>query len=180
MSFLNTDKIKVFPSTRRVGTQVDARLMTEASMVGLINQLINKKGFIITPKLNTETGYDPAKEFEFNIHGYYFRINQASDITTLVGNAGLNKIVYAHIAVDNSSTTQYHELIGQDDTNVYKGLYIDLTPPDEFDAHLSNADYYHLKLFKANAAGTKWLIADESYAKFNESSVDLDIDGGIF
>ena len=77
MSYLNTQNINVFPSTKRSNKQVSARLMTEASIVGIINKLIDKEGFVIT---KNEDIY-PEHSFEFNIFGYYFIIDS---IQTLI------------------------------------------------------------------------------------------------
>ena len=65
MSYLNTQSINVFPSTKRSNKQVSARLMTEASIVGIINKLIDREGFVIT---KNEDIY-PEHSFEFNIFG---------------------------------------------------------------------------------------------------------------
>ena len=41
MSYVGSQNINVFPSTKRGQYQRDARLMTESSLVGLINELID-------------------------------------------------------------------------------------------------------------------------------------------
>lgn len=162
MANLNTADVKVFPSTRRVATQVDARLMTEASMVGIINQLINKDGFVITETFNE------SNPFEFNIYGYYFIVNQGSSITTLVSSG---TEIIASIKID--TTNGYYELVGQDNNNAYEGLNIGtsaVTPG-------SNQIVKSLKILeKVNGV---WQIPEASKVMFSQDNIDIiDIDGG--
>ena len=78
MSYVGSQNINVFPSTKRGQYQRDARLMTESSLVGLINELIDLKSFVITPiPSDTLQQSDP---FEFNIAGYYFKIDRLDSI----------------------------------------------------------------------------------------------------
>ena len=43
MAYLASNKIDVFPSTKRGNVQVSARLMSEASMVDIVNRLIDMR-----------------------------------------------------------------------------------------------------------------------------------------
>ena len=65
MSYLRTENINVFPSAKRSNKQVSARLMTEASIVGIINKLIDREGFVITKREDVRLDHS----FEFNIFG---------------------------------------------------------------------------------------------------------------
>ena len=161
MAYLGSSKVKVFPSTRRVATQVDARLITESSMVGIINQLIRKEGFVIT---DTYGANDP---FEFNIYGYYFWIEKGSDLTSLVS----GNDVYASIKIDTSN--DYHEIKGQDSSSQYQGLIIDGSAATAG----SNEIVKSLKILEK--VNNNWVIPEASKIMFKEENVDIDIDGGV-
>lgn len=159
MAYINSENIKVFPSTRRVATQVDARLMTEASMVGIINQLIGKNGFVITQSFNANN------PFEFNIFGYYFRVGQGSYVTSSFGSA---TEIWGKITLD---TTTYTELSGQDEDQVYKGLELVSSEPT------ASSTVKYLKLLEK--VGNTWRIPESSKLLFNDNQLDIDIDGGV-
>lgn len=170
MGYLSTDKIKVFPSTRRGREQVDARLMTEAAMVGIINQLVNKKGFIITQ----DDEYNLSNKFKFNIAGYYFEVDTAQDIFDAAGAASSNTKLYAKITIDESN--DYYELAGTDSNSQYQGIsfeYRSDTPSDSSSVSLVNK--YFLLFEKISGV---WIVANSSKLKFSDSDLDIDIDGG--
>ena len=64
-------------------------------------------------------------------------------------------------------STDYIELIGQDDNDVFNGLGIDDS---------STGGTYTLKLLEK--VGNNFVIPDESKFKFRDMSVDFIIDGG--
>ena len=72
MSNVASNQITVFPSTRRGTYQLSARQLSELRISGLINQLIDKEGFIIT----TEEDYSPESPFEFNLKGTILELHQ--------------------------------------------------------------------------------------------------------
>ena len=63
MSYLHTQSINVFPSTKRSNKQVSARVMTEASIVRIINKLLDREGCVITKNEDIS----PQHSWEFNI-----------------------------------------------------------------------------------------------------------------
>lgn len=172
MAFLRTEEVKVFPSTRRVNKQTSARLITEQSMVGLINQLVDSDGFVITTEVPNPVSSTDL--FEFNIHGYYFSVNFSSLLTL-----GTNwDDIWGVITLD--TTTDYIELVGQDTTTdqnpdenssyQYEGI--------NFQSSAStSANTYSLHLL--TKSGSTWIIPADSRIKFVESSLDIDIDGGV-
>jgi len=172
MPYINSDKIIVFPSTRRGANQQDARLLTEKSMAGIINQLIDLDGFIITPPEKISS----TNSFEFNIKGYYFKVNQLKDITDLFNTSTALKI-FGVITLDEGNG--YIELMGQDDTqgntqtSIYKGVSFS-------DTSSAAANTYSLQLlYRTSSSSTTWLVPENSRFKFISSSLNIDIDGGI-
>lgn len=166
MAYINANDIRVFPSTRRVHTQTDARLMTERSISGLINQLINTDGFVITEN------FDASAPFEFNIFGYYFNATTASAITSKFSTPTVGTIIYGIIKID--ITNEYHEIIGQDESDEYRGLIVDSTIPTAGE----NEEIHYLALLTYGSNG--WEIPESSKILFNQNRVDIiDIDGGV-
>lgn len=100
--YLGSDLVNVFPSTRRVYTQdFSPKLMTELAISRAINMLMDTDGFVISENLNL------TDQFEINIHGYYFQINNYSNITSLF-DASITTTIYASILIDKSNA--YPEL----------------------------------------------------------------------
>lgn len=171
-SYVASDKITVFPTTRRGSVQQDARLFTEKSVAGIINQLVDLDSFIITSK--DDVGLD--KPFEFNIRGYYFKVQRLRDITNLF-NESTSLTIYAVIYLDEGNN--YTELMGQDDSmggtnnTVYKGVTFNNTP-------ITGTNVFSLFLLsRSSSSSTVWEVPEESRYKFDKESLDIDIDGGI-
>ena len=173
MSYLHTQSINVFPSTKRSNKQVSARLMTEASIVGIINKLIDKEGFVITKKEDI----NPQHSFEFNIFGYYFIVDS---IQTLIDIDSYNdtpevKEIYGNIIIER--TGNYNELWGQDDddTQLYSGITFSTTPLVD-----STREIHSLLLLKRDTFDTEfdWYVPDESRIRFEFESISPDLDGG--
>lgn len=176
MSYLHTQDINVFPSARRGNKQVSARLMTEASIVGIINKLIDRKGFVITPALDIT----PTNSFEFNIFGYYFNVNPMQTILDLFDDTTLD--IYGAIIIER--TGNYNELWGQDEpdssnTNfVYKGIQFLSEEPTNSLLNNSNQELYYLWLLHRDGIDSNWYVPEQSRIKFEFSSLPPDLDGG--
>lgn len=180
---LNTENIKVFPSTRRLNKQVTARLMTESNIANLIYQLLDTEGFVVTDKKDT---YIDDEVFEFNIHGYYFVVDSAKYIFNIVENqlSSSATSIYAYIQVEQTVGSDYKELKGQDvdsstdgsaEYTLYKGVHFATEAP-ALSKNTETNKYYSLKLFeKVNGA---WKVPVESRVKFNQRSLNFDINGG--
>lgn len=173
--WLPSEDITVFPTTRRLVKQQDARLMTEKSLVGIINQLVDKDAFIITPK----SALDADSPFEFNIHGYYFCVEKLDDITSLFNEESPLEI-YASITLDTGNG--YTELLGQDDTlgdadadsaSVYRGVSFSSEQPSD------GSNTYYLKILERATTSDSWSCPELSFYKFVSNSLDFQIDGGI-
>lgn len=172
--YLTSDKINVFPSTRRTYSQTafSTRLMTESAIARLINKLIDYDGFVISEEINDNT------IFELNIYGYYFQItnfvaflnstfSSASDIyaSIIIDPSGSPSYQELYVPAENASATTFQGLIFSSDGNPSVTL-----PTNGF-----------LKTLKiAVKENSNWIIPDESRAKFNLRSVGLlEIDGGV-
>ena len=172
MSYIKSSNIEIFPSTRRADYQLSARLMSEARIAGIINQLVDKDGFVIT----SEDLYSIASPFEFNIKGYYFKV---TDLPALFQNFSDSTSIYAQIRLQ--SNEGYMEIVGQDDAHLsvpdgtdgyYYGVnFLSLQPATE-------ANSYFLKLFERASTSDSWSIVPSSWDKFNSTSLDFIVDGG--
>lgn len=182
MSYVQSDQIKVFPTTRRAKKQQDARLMTEKALAGIINQLIDKDAFIVTSKDNVSSN----NSFEFNIKGYYFEVSTLSDITNLFNTDTTNKYIYASIQLDTGNG--FTELLGQDDTlgetaedavSYYRGVEFTISNSE---TGPSGTNVYSLRILERTISGgniSTWYCPENSFYKFIGSSIDFNIDGGI-
>lgn len=176
---ITSDNIQVFPSTRRSSYQVSARLMSESSFTNIVNRLIDTDGFVITPDTDvatsqeshsTATAYDV---FEFNVHGYYFKI---SDIREVFNSFTSAISIYAKIVLDTPSFDSiYYELQGQDTNDGttenpnyhYYGV--------EFTSSLpSGSNTYYLKLFERAGTSSAWTVPSDSRIKFRYGLQSVD------
>ena len=162
MAYLNSSDIEVFPATRRTFNSSHARQVTEASLVGMINKLIDVDSFVVT-KLSSN--YSGSDIFSFNIHGYYFT-------TTLGKLTDLNYTdIYASIQIDvTSGTPSFYELLGQDVNDEYQGISFS-------DSEVTGNNIYCLHLLHNGDNG--WEVPYDSQVKFSPDSIDIKlIDGG--
>lgn len=164
MAYLGSGNIRVFPSTRRTHQSSHSRQVTEASLVGLINKLIDVESFVVT-KLTGEEGTDA--EFAFNITGYYF----ITELGYVVEQFQSATDIYATITIDTSgSVPEFYELEGQDVNNEYQGVEFTTTQQTG-----TNKYCLHI-LHKENGS---WVVPRNSQIKFSTDSFKLElIDGG--
>lgn len=161
-----SNKIKIFPSARRnFSGDRFSRLMSESTLVSLINKLVDKDGFVITSEFSSNS------PLEFNIHGYYFRI-ESDGISSLLSNSSN---VYATITLSEYTSNKgnaYLELVCADTNDVCTGV--------EFsDTAQTGTNKYCLQLLTKE--NNTWVIPEDSKVKFKGESViprEL-IDGGI-
>lgn len=163
MAYLNSDKIKIFPSAKRGVSRPYSRLTTEESFVRLVNKLIDTDGFVI--------GND-GTNLEFNIYGYYINAN----MTALSALFPSSTEIYAKIQLTTVGDNK--ELSGVDDPSdeEYKGVVFSDTATSPLPS-----DAYELKLLSRATTSDVWSIPKESSLKFNNDSFDLSIvvDGGV-
>lgn len=94
--YLTSGEVNVFPSTRRIFNQdFSSKLMTELAISRIINNLMSTEGFVISSQ--------PSTNFELNINGYYFLIDDASNIISLFSDDASVSEIYASIVIENSS-----------------------------------------------------------------------------
>lgn len=77
MAYINGNQLNIFPISNRTSKPYD-NWLTEFNLSSIINQLIGNDGFVITEKVTADN------PIEFNIGGYYFKVNPASSIKDAV------------------------------------------------------------------------------------------------
>lgn len=149
MANIDSSKVFVFPSSERGTTKPDARIFYEKNTTNLINQLLGKDSFVITPE------FDENNPFRFNIKGYYFEISTGQTIIDSATGSGSNIYAAIKIVVNNNLP----ELEGNDVAEKYTGLDIvrSATVP-------TTIDVTYLQLLKLE--GTNWVIPNESRIQF--------------
>lgn len=182
MAYIASEQITVFPTTRRDDHKSN-RLFSEASAVNLVNQLLDIKQFVISDEFNGSS----SESFEFNIQGYYFRIDTCAHLQAIVTSLGSPNEVWANITLtsgqeqDNNGSgdsgnpiEDFRELDGQDDSGEYQGVVF-----SNLDESGTGSNKYSLKILaKENNA---YVIPETSKVKFSMSRLfgDLkEIDGG--
>lgn len=164
MAYAQSSNILVFPTTKRGDNQRSARLLSEQSLVSIINQLVDEQAFVISKEYSTG-------EFQFNINGYYFKVLNMGAIISAVGSSANE--VWANISMTETSAgpDNFIELDGQDDGGEYKGVVFTSSAQ-------SSADFSLKLLSKVNNI---WTIPRESQIRFDANTVfgDLTVDGGV-
>lgn len=154
MANIASNEVFVFPNSERGTSKPEARIFYEKNTTNLINQLLGKDSFVITPE------FDENNPFRFNIKGYYFEISKGQTIITSATGSGSN--IYATIKIKDNNNLP--ELIGTDDKGNYTGLEIvrSENPPTD-----SSKDYIfaYLKLLTTTDEAN-WSIPDESRIQF--------------
>lgn len=169
--YANSTNIVVFPTTKRELNDRKSRLLTEQNLVDIVNRLLDVRSFVITKNFV----YNGS--FEFNIHGYFFKIANIGTLVDLIVNSELsnglvlnnNTCIYANI--HTFVTGDYEELYGSDDNGSYDGVVFTINNP------LSNTDKW-LKILKYSTELEEWVVPSESYAKFSGISLTSPIDCG--
>lgn len=98
MKFIESDKIKVFPSAyRNTDKDVKAKLFSEDNITAISYNLLDKDGVVLTPK---QPLILEGHSLSFILHGYLFTIDnflaEISDITN-------TDKIYAYIELDTAS-----------------------------------------------------------------------------
>ena len=170
--YINSNQIKVFPSAKRNHSNDPfSRLMSESTLVSIVNRLVDTDGFVITES------YSDSDPFEFNVFGYYFNVTSGSAITSSFSS---NDVIYAVIQISGATgpgqnPLTFQELTGVDNpfnpsdarTAVYEGVDFVSALPSGIDNDPSK--HYLMILQKVNNV---WSIPQSSQIKFNT-------DGGI-
>lgn len=158
MANLQSDKIKIFPSARRInGEDPFSRLMSESTLTSIINQLLNVNGFVITQNDDTTEAIDTSKPLEFNLHGYYVKVE---DVPSLLSNFTNDTQIYASIELsvntNDLNNLNYVELVATDtggDDSKFKGVNFTNTEP-------SGTNVYSLLILRK--VNGNWEIPNET------------------
>lgn len=196
--YVSSKYIKVYPTAYRGTIEVgqeqyaynpESRLNSEFNIVNKNRQLSFKDSFIIKackPFLAASFPENPSEEdykIEFNIWGYWFRLNAPGlkEIANYIKNLETTpENIYAKImvrkannAVDNPVTSEYTgteyeawSLFNQNSIESVSAIILDnlgifygisFTTTDEVDPSDENKDYYHfLKILHKNSNDSKW------------------------
>lgn len=193
--YLSSTSVKVFPLGRpRSNSSLDitSRIFYEQNVANLIKQLIDTQGFIIND-FTIDTNGRLSSELEINIGGYYFKINNSTQLLPLNENNYLINssnspitnanpaYIYACIDLTENNTTTSNplEIIGQDSDNLYQGLIIEAstTSPETYLSHTYQVPILDV-ITDSNGTITNITIHQNSYFKFDTQSLNITgIDG---
>lgn len=179
MAYLSSENVRVFPSTKRGSKQVTARLLSEQTISSIVNKFLDTDGFVIT----NEEDFALENPLEFNIHGYYFWVNNVQAIINSLPST--STLIYANIILKEEGN--YLQLQGQDDetidpttsivtASIYQGLNFTSQTPLQPQA---DEEVHYLLLLKRDSSESDWYIPADSRYKFTKESLDIEIDGGI-
>lgn len=179
--YINSDSIKVFPSTGRGIKQPSARLLSEKSFTSITYDLIDFDGYVMT-KVGQSLSLPNDGILTFIIGGYYFEAVMTDLIGDLPSNANdiyatikLKTVINPNTEGNLGTSDVVPILQGQDslegESYEYQGLSFTSVPYEQDD---NDAIFYSLKvLTKQNGV---WVIPEESIYKINTVRV---VDGGI-
>lgn len=169
-----SNKIKVFPSTRRAmadSTYRESRLLSEGAMVDTNNRVLDKTSFVITN--NVTDAVDLSSTFEFVVFGYHFTVDSVSDILSTIEPSLLvdGVSIYASIEIDTEGGVS--ELIGQDEDDEYNGVTFSTVEPT-----VAQNEYVlkYLKILVKDSGN--YFVPSESIEKYDIAKMMGSIDCG--
>ena len=166
---INSDSVKIFPSTKRADQQHSSRALTQAALVGLVNQLLDRQSFVISQNDDNEIFNLQNNQFiQVNICGYYFKV-RTSQITSFIGDTSIQSIYLCAKFLQGSSAYSVEylprmNLIGNDQSYI------------QFDGQMdSNQKVQGLKLSDTEISTNGWksiliLEKSENYWKIPSGS----------
>ena len=142
---IQSNNIRVFPTTQRENADPSAKFTTEYNLTSLLNKLLDRKAFVITSDEDLKKGYKVAEgkidSLEFNIMGYFFTISNleltqiitaSSPISGYIDAAiEIKKQDYVEISTGQHEFKNWWQLKGTDEDNNYSGLSFQTAPLDE-------------------------------------------------
>lgn len=176
MSILS-QKIKVFPSTRRASANSlyrESRLVSEGAVVETNNRVLDKTSFVVT---NPNGAIQSDVPFEFVIYGYHFTVNSLNDILSSIEPSLLveGAKIYASIELDTEGGVT--ELVGQDTDNLGVSEYTGINFTTEIPTVPVSGDtikYLHI-FTKENGA---YVVPFDSLDKYDIGRMAGSIDCG--
>jgi len=193
---ITSKNIAVFPAVNRdieQSNDIYSRHTSEQFLTGIVNKLIDRDGFVITEKEDFNSGL----RFAFNIHGYYFEIDDLDKIIKTQDAVELpaGAFLYAYIRLEKHGV--WTELVGNDatqesgndgDPTTYKYTSLTITSVKPVIPETEKDTTFFLTILGKTPAGesvnkdwngTGWYVPEDSYIKFDGPSFILDtIDGG--
>lgn len=175
MSQIKSSSISVFPCANRgefggnANFNLQSRLTSEYNLTSIINQLVDKKSFVISPS-NTSIAVDTSSPISFNINGYYFKIDS---IETAIGEFSNSNNLYASIQlmttnvpgfgdmIELSATGNSDEVAGDSGQTLDDAVFTGLDISDELPSGLN---VYSLHILKKD--GESWYVPPESTIRF--------------
>lgn len=187
MSYLDSRRVKLFPSAYRGNTETieydpEAKLTTEYNLTTIINRIVDKDSFVISRKIE-----DDKDILKCSIHGYYFSIDLTDESSTNGTNPLTDftnaKQIYATIKLQNvegtytpgTSSTKYSLLslanqksstlnILDDDKDGFVGLNLS-------DTKSNLIGTYSLLILYWDDIKKSWSIPEESKLKISTDSI---------
>ena len=161
MSFIQSDHVKVFPSTYRT-EYLQGKYTSEENFVNIINSITDIKNYVLDWKFPI---------LKVVINGYYFEVSLSSNV--LPANMWLGIKVEqgdvnsnALVNFDDSSTTL-------DMNGTFRGLSSEISAEQPSTPSLDNYKYYWLRVTDSKGS---WEV---NKARINAESVKYDVNGSI-
>lgn len=166
--YLNKNNIHVFPVTNKP-SEKQSRLTTEYNITNIVNRLLDNKSFVITSEVTSG-----ESALEFNIQGYYVKVDKISDLGTPTTASDCYAFIKIKEASDTAKEQTFIELDGgENDSNKYTGVsfsWVDKKPTPktgEYALHILHYD------------GKNYTIPRASKIRFNQYAIDKIDDGDL-
>lgn len=189
MSQRKSSSISVFPCGNRgkfenTNFNLQSRLTSEYNLTSIINQLVDKNSFVISPS-DTSKPVNTSSPISFNINGYYFKIDS---IENAIGEFSSSNNLYASIQLKTTNVPGFGNMIELSDTDSNStvlagdsGETLDdavFTGLDVSDVLRSGPNVYSLHILKKD--GGSWYVPPESTIRFITDSTrrSVKIDDG--
>ena len=135
MGNILSNNIRVFPTTQRENVDPSAKFTTEYNLTSLLNKLLDRKAFVITPDIDFTCNANIIDCLEFNIMGYFFSIVNL-DISGIRKNdtsGYINACIHINRQdyTDSTNFKNWWQIDGKDSTSGYSGItFIDSRDDD--------------------------------------------------
>lgn len=204
-NFIDIQNIKAFPISSDLGSQssgitADFRVLSEVNLVNIVRSLTDATSFVVS----TNQLGDGGVEVEFIIYGHYFKAKLSSDdlkpfqsvgrvfATILIGKTPTSESTAP--AVENSymvvgikdtlftgvqfTTTNVYVTDSDSDSNAIDKICIPIGyyHVEGGNREVIDVDVHSLLLLQYDTVSKSWGIPQQSLAKFNGAS--FEIDGG--
>ena len=166
MAFIDKNNIHIFPVTNKP-SEKQSRLTTEYNITNIVNRLLDTKSFVITSGAVTN-----KSALEFNIQGYYVKVDKISDLGTPTTASDCYATITIKSNVKDGQT--FIELDGKEGTD---GSYTGVTFSWGKPSSSTNASEYTLHILHYD--GSKYTIPRASKIRFNQYAINKIDDGDL-